>query len=147
MVLGKVTVPTSHAITALTEVIRKSLDNNEITAGVFVDLKKAFDTVDHNILISKLYHYGIRGIPLDLIKSYFQNRYHCTKIQNTESNFISQKHGVPQGGGGVPFSVHYFLSYISMTFTKQSNTQILSILPMTQVFFALKSPTKSLSQK
>ena len=43
--------------------LSQSIDNNEHTIGIFVDLSKAFDTVDHKILISKLNHYGIRGIP------------------------------------------------------------------------------------
>ena len=53
---------TSLAIIELVEEITNSLDNHESTVGVFIDLKKAFDTVDHDILIGKLYHYGIRGI-------------------------------------------------------------------------------------
>ena len=53
---------TSLAIIELVEEITNSLDNHESTVGFFIDLKKAFDTVDHGILIEKLYHYGIRGI-------------------------------------------------------------------------------------
>ncbi len=53
---------TSLAIIELVEEITNSLDNHESTVCVFSDLKKAFDTVDHGILIEKLYHYGIRGI-------------------------------------------------------------------------------------
>ena len=52
---------TSLAIIELVEKITNSLDNHEATVGVVIDLKKAFDTVDHGILIEKLYHYGIRG--------------------------------------------------------------------------------------
>ena len=53
---------TSLAIIELVEEITNSLDNHESTVGVFIYLKKVFDTVDHGILIEKLYHYGIRGI-------------------------------------------------------------------------------------
>ena len=52
---------TIHALIKLTEHVKQALDNNEFACGVFIDLKKAFDTVSHNILLKKLYHYGIRG--------------------------------------------------------------------------------------
>ena len=61
---------TSLAIIELVEEITNSLDNHEATVGVFIDLKKAFDTVDHSILIEKLYHYGIRGTANKWICSY-----------------------------------------------------------------------------
>ena len=54
----------SHPLTSLTEKIPAALDKNLFACGVFIDLRKAFDTVNHNILISKLEYYGIHGIPL-----------------------------------------------------------------------------------
>ena len=51
---------TAHAITKLTEDIEKSLDNKQSVCAVFIDLQKAFDIVDHSILLNKLCHYGIR---------------------------------------------------------------------------------------
>ena len=56
--------------TVIVERIRKSLDKGEFACGLFVDLQKAFDTVDHEILLSKLDHYGIRGNANDWFKSY-----------------------------------------------------------------------------
>ena len=53
---------TSHAILSILDEIRQNLDNNTFSCGVFVDLEKAFDTVNHNILLKKLEHYGIRNI-------------------------------------------------------------------------------------
>ena len=66
--------PTNHALLSLTDDIRKPLDNNLFAAGVFIDLQKAFDTVDHEILLYKLNHYGIRGVANDWFRSYITNR-------------------------------------------------------------------------
>ena len=65
---------TIHALISLTEHIRDLLDQNKIACGIFIDLQKAFDTVDHNILLEKLAHYGIRGIANDWFRSYLINR-------------------------------------------------------------------------
>ena len=54
--------------------ISKAIDDNEFTMGVFLDLSKAFDTVDHLILLQKLEHYGIRGVALDWFKNYLTGR-------------------------------------------------------------------------
>ena len=88
---------TSLAIIELVEEITNSLDNHESTVGVFIDLKKAFDTVDHGILIEKLYHYGIRGIANKWIGSYLMNRYQYVNINGTNSDYMNVLCGVPQG--------------------------------------------------
>ena len=88
---------TSLAIIELVEEITNSLDNHESTVGVFIDLKKAFDTVDHGILIEKLYHYGIRGIANKWIGSYLMNRHQYVNINGTNSDYMNVLCGVPQG--------------------------------------------------
>ena len=65
--------------------------------GVFLDLPKAFDTLNHEILFSKLEHYGIRGLALKWIKSYFLHRKHFVQIINVSSSLQTIKSGVPQG--------------------------------------------------
>ena len=64
---------TNHALITITEKIRKAIDNGEITCGVFLDLQKAFDTNDHDILFSKLEHYGIHRVPLIWSKTFLTN--------------------------------------------------------------------------
>ena len=85
------------AIIELVEEITNSLDNHEATVGVFIDLKKTFDTVDHSILIEKLYHYGIRGTANTWICSYLMNRFQYVTINGTNSDYMNVLCGVPQG--------------------------------------------------
>ena len=85
---------------ALVHLIKKtvsSTDCNEITTGVFLDLSKAFDTLNHEILLSKLEHYGIRGLALQWKKSYFSYCKQFIQYNNTSSSLQTIKCGVPQG--------------------------------------------------
>ena len=63
--------------------ISESVDNHEVSVGVFIDLSKAFDTINHSILIDKLEHYGIRGVPLQWFKDYLFNRKQYVYYNNT----------------------------------------------------------------
>ena len=65
---------TSHGITHLNEQITKNLEQKKLSAVLFIDLKSAFDTVDHGILLKKLEHFGIRDNVLGLLCSYLKNR-------------------------------------------------------------------------
>ena len=87
---------TDHALIFIIEKIRFALDNNQYTCGVFLDFQKTFDTVNPEILLSKLEYYGIRGIPHDLIKSYLTNRKN-THIIGIDSNTITNTHAIPEG--------------------------------------------------
>ena len=72
---------TSHALHSSVEIIRSETDDNKHVLGIFIDLSKAFDTLDHRILLSKLNHYGIRGQALVLLKSYLTiNRHTSRKV-------------------------------------------------------------------
>ena len=64
---------TTNTLINIVERIRECLDKGEFACGVFIDLQKAFDTVDHEILLAKLNHYGIRGVANDWFKLYFSN--------------------------------------------------------------------------
>jgi retron-type reverse transcriptase len=74
-----------------------SLENNEHTLGVFLDLSKAFDTIDHSILLRKLAYYGIRGTALNWIQSYLSNRKQCVQFNGVISEYKEVICGVPQG--------------------------------------------------
>ena len=86
---------TSHALINIIGNIRKALDDGNVGCGVFVDLQKAFDTVDHKILLAKLNHYGIRGVSNDWFKSYLSNRNQYVSINGYESGRAALNCGVP----------------------------------------------------
>ena len=88
---------TSHAIITLVERVSKALDTGKYVVGVFLDLNKAFDTVDHSILLNKLYLYGIRGNIYNWFKSYLTNRSQYVEYNNVKSKTEIITHGVPQG--------------------------------------------------
>ena len=86
----------SHALINITENIRKALDDRNIDCRVFVDLQKAFDTFNHQILLAKLNHYGIRGVSNDWFKYSLSNHNQYVSINGYESGLPTLNCGVPQ---------------------------------------------------
>ena len=101
---------TCHALLDFIDKVANAFELNEFLIGVFLDLSKAFDCIDHNILINKLCFYGIRGIPLLLIKSYLSNRKQYVSLGNYYSDHSTILTGVPQGSNLGPL---LFLLYIN----------------------------------
>ena len=88
---------TARALIQLYDTISNALDNKKVTLGVFIDLSKAFDTVNHEILLDKLEHYGARGIALQLFKSYLSYRKQFVHYNGYNSSSLDITCGVPQG--------------------------------------------------
>ena len=101
---------TIHALIKITESIQEAIDNKNFACGVFIDLQKAFDTVNHSILLNKLEYYGIRGLSNKLFQSYLHNRKQYVKINGVKSALAKIIHGVPQGSILGPL---LFLIYIN----------------------------------
>ena len=88
---------TTHALMKLMTGISDSIDQKKSTIGIFIDLKKAFDTVNHKILREKLDKYGIRGVANSWIKSYLDNRKQFVCVKDCNSELLNISCGVPQG--------------------------------------------------
>ena len=88
-------ISTSHAMLDVVTLSYDNIDDHSYTVLAFVDLKKAFDTLSHNILLTKLHNYGIRGVAHILICSYLVNRQQLVSIYQSQSNQKPIRGGVP----------------------------------------------------
>ena len=102
---------TTLAISKIHNDLLQNIDEGLYSCSLFLDLSKAFDAVNHVILINKLEcMYGFRGKPLELMKNYFANRYQFTKVSTCKSNMKKIECGVPQGSSLGPL---LFILYIN----------------------------------
>ena len=101
---------TSHALIFLLDKITAALDNGDIVLGVFLDFSKAFDTVNHQILLNKMYKYGIRGIAFKWMESYLSNRRQFVLFKDVKSEYATVTCVMPQGSIMGPL---LFLLYVN----------------------------------
>ena len=125
---------TEHVLIEITGQIKSSMDNNQITCGIFIDLSKAFDTVNHHILLDKLENLGIRGKALELFKSYLSDRKQYVNIDNCKSKTQSITCGVPQGSVLGPL---FFLLFINDLPNCCPSGKVRIFADDTNVFFSL----------
>ena len=128
---------TEHAILEITDKLKKAIDNKEITCGLFLDFTKAFDTVNHQILLSKMHKYGIRGLSYDWFVSYLSNRAQYTKLGNVKSSLRQIKVGVPQGSTLGPL---LFLLYVNDFPNISQNLNFRMFADDTNVFYSHTDP-------
>ena len=101
---------TCDALMDMTEAIYDSLNKKKFHMNLLIDLRKAFDTISHDILLKKLQHYGVKNKPLDLIKSFLSDRKQFVKIGNHSSSLLVNPIGLPQGSNLGPT---LFLIYLN----------------------------------
>ena len=134
---------TNHALVGIVEQIRKNLDNKTFSCGVFVDLEKAFDTVNHAILLRKLEHIGIRNNANNWLLSYLSNRHQQVKLNGSESNSESITCGVPQGSILGPL---LFIIYINDLHRSLSKCSVFHFADDTNLLFSGKN-TKNMAKE
>ena len=131
---------TSHTLISITEAIQNSIDTGKFACGVFIDLQKAFDTVNHDILLTKLSHYGIRGTTNKWFQSYLKIRKQFVSINGFESDHKEINCGVPQSSilgpllfiiyindlhKAIKYSiVHHFADDTNLLYTENSIKQL-----------------------
>ena len=128
---------TSHAILTFLDKVARATDNHLHTIGILLDFSKAFDTINHKILLYKLRHYGIRGIALKWFENYLNNRQQFVSINNSNSSIKSVGCGVPQGSILGPL---LFILYINDFRNSSKALSFLLFADDSNIFYSHRNP-------
>ena len=128
---------TVQAVIEIVDSLIQELDNGNTVAGLYLDLSKAFDCVDHDILLYKLEHYGVRGLPLKWLRCYLTERTQYTAVNGVESSSSPIKYGVPQGSVLGPL---LFLVYVNDISAATPQHKLRLFADDSNVFITTKNP-------
>ena len=130
---------TTFALIQITGKIRETIDDKRYGCGIFIDLRKAFDTVNHEILLRKLEHYGVRGKAQIWFRSYLTNRKRYVSLNDVSSELKQTTCGVPQGSCLGPL---LFLVYINDLPNISEVLQFYLIADDTNIYYEAESMKK-----
>ena len=137
---------TSHALIEISEKIKQVYDSGQYACGVFLDLQKASDTVNHYILLRKCNYYGMRGIANNWFRSYLQDRMEFTSGNGCEFNMRQLKYGVPQGSVLGPLLFILFINDLNLAVQYSSVHQFADDTNLLVVEKSLKQLNKKVNR-
>ena len=134
---------TQHAIIDIVNQIQIKMDQKMYLCGIFIDLQKAFDTVNHFIILRKLEHYGIRGIVNDWFRSYLLDRKQTVQVGNNTSDNETTLAGVPQGSVLGPL---LFLIYVNDIYKASNKLKFCLFADDTNILYSHYRAPPNISQ-